>query len=377
MNFKNKKILILGCSLLLLSRAMTLPAQFPPRIQSPVVNEDMTVTFNLKAPDSREVALSFQMENHPMERDEDGTWTLTIGPLEPETYTYSFLVDGLKVLDPANAYMQVGQYPDFSLVNVPSDPPRFDELQDVPHGDLHILRYRSTAQDLNRKVYVYTPPAYDPSSGKKYPVLYLRHGGGGNETSWYLEGCAAEIMDNLLAQKKAVPMLLVMTNGNLEQEIEGGAYSREGIAVMGRELLEDVIPLVEKKFHVSGDPGNRAIAGLSMGGGQSFFMGLRNIETFDWIGCFSSGIFGGIPGSTFDAEKEIPGILTSSDDFNENLKLLYLSVGEQDPRMEYTDRVVSQFRENQLELVYETFEGTHEWKVWRHSLRNFLQMLFK
>lgn len=375
MNTKRK--LLIGCSLVLLSWAMTVSAQFPPRIQSPVVNDDLSVTFTLNAPESKEVALSFQMENHPMERDEEGIWKLTIGPLEPETYTYSFLVDGLKILDPANAYMQVGQYPDFSLFNVPSSPPRFDELQDVPHGDLHIVRYWSTAQDLNRKVYIYTPPDYDPSAGKKYPVLYLRHGGGGNETSWYVEGCTAEIMDNLLAQKAIVPMLVVMTNGNLEQDIEGGAYSREGIEVMARELLDDVIPLIEEKFLVSGDPANRAIAGLSMGGGQSFYIGLRNIGAFDWIGCFSSGIFGGIPGSSFDAEKEIPGILTRSDDFNEELELLYLSVGEQDPRLEHTARVVSQFKANQLDLTYETFEGTHEWKVWRHSLRNFLQMLFQ
>lgn len=351
-------------------------AQFGPRIKSPVINDDSSVTFSIGAPNAKEVTVNFQMKSYPMEKDAEGIWRVTVGPVEPEMYTYNFSVDGLKVLDPANPCMQVGQAPDFSLVNVPSNPPRFDEFQDVPHGDVHILNYYSTAQGVNRKVYVYTPPQYDPSSSKKYPVFYLRHGGGGNETSWYVEGSAVKILDNLLAQNKMVPMVVVMTNGNLEKEVEGGAYGREGITIMGNELFDDVIPLIEKKYRVYTDQENRAIAGLSMGGGQSFYIGLRNVDKFDWVGSFSSGIFGGIQGPGFNAENEVPGILSKSADFNQDLKLLYLSVGEQDSRLEHTQRAVSQFKENNLNLIYETFEGSHEWKVWRHSLANFLKLLF-
>ncbi|MEZ5071314.1 MAG: alpha/beta hydrolase-fold protein [Bacteroidales bacterium] len=352
-----KKSLVLLVFLLLAAGGQAF-AQFPARIASPVVDDDRRATFSLEAPNAREVALNFQMETHAMVRDAEGVWRVTIGPLDADRYTYSFRVDGLKVLDPANALMQVGQYPDFSLVDVLADPPRFDQLQDVPHGDLHTLRYHSSAQDLDRKVAVYTPPGYDPCAGTDYPVLYLRHGGGGNETSWQVEGCALEILDNLLARGDMVPMVVVMTNGNLEKPMDGGAYSKEGVAVMAAELMDDVMPLVEKKFRVSTDPSRRAIAGLSMGGGQSFYMGLRHLEAFDWIGSFSSGIFGGIPGSTFDAEAQIPGILTRPGRFNEELQLLYLSVGEQDPRMEHTDQVVGQFREAGLDLTYETFRGT-------------------
>ncbi|WP_372650892.1 alpha/beta hydrolase [Draconibacterium sp.] len=350
-------------------------AQFGPRIKSPVVNEDNSITFSIKAPNAKEVSVNMMMKNYPMERDVEGVWSVTVGPVEPEVYTYSFSVDGLKVLDPANPEMQVGQAPDFSLVNVPGNPPRFDELQDVPHGTMHILKYFSTTQDVNREVYVYTPPGYKPT--KKYPVFYLRHGGGGNETSWYVEGCTANIMDNLLAQNKIVPMVVVMPNGNVEKQTEGGAYGAEGIQIMADELFTDVIPLIEKEFSVYTDQKHRALAGLSMGGGQSFYIGLGNVDKFDWIGSYSSGIFGGIPGFSFDPEERIPGILSKSANFNKELDLFYLSCGEQDPRVEHTQKVVDLFKKNNLKVTYETYEGTHEWKVWKHSLRSFSQLLFR
>ena len=350
-------------------------AQFGPRIKSPVVHDDCTITFSINAPNASEVELTFQMQRYQMDKDAEGVWSVTIGPVEPDMYTYSFSVDRLKVLDPANPEMQVGQAPDFSLVTVPGNPPRFDELQDVPHGTMHIHKYYSSTQDVNRKLYVYTPPGFNPSI--KYPVFYLRHGGGGNETSWYIEGCAANILDNLYAHGKIVPMIVVMTNGNVEKPTEGGAYGEEGISIMAKELFNDVIPLVEKEYNVYNDQQHRAIGGLSMGGGQSFYIGLKNVDKFDWIGVFSSGIFGGIPGAEFIAEEEIPGILTNSSGFNKELQLFYMSVGEQDPRKEYTGKVVDQFKANNLKVTYETFDGTHEWKVWRHSLRNFLQLLFR
>jgi len=354
---------------------MNVSAQFGPRIKSPVVNDDSSITFSLQAKNAKEVSVFFDMKNYPMEKDAEGVWRVTVGPVQPEMYTYMFLVDGLKVLDPANPNMQVGQAPDFSLVNVPGNPPRFDELQEVPHGTVHIHKYYSTTQDVDRKVYVYTPPAYDPA--KKYPVFYLRHGGGGNQTSWYVEGCASDILDNLYAENKIVPMIVVMTNGNVEKQTEGGAYGEEGISIIANELFNDVIPLIEKEYKVYTDQKYRALAGLSMGGGQSFYIGLKNVDKFDWIGSFSSGIFGGIPGVEFNAEKEIPGILTKSSDFNKELKLFYLSCGEQDPRLEHTGKVIDQFKANNLKVTYETFPGTHEWKVWKHSLRNFLLLLFK
>ena len=354
-----------------------LKAQFFSGPISPLVNDDHTVTFSLKAENASKVSLSFGMESFPMDKDDSGIWSTTIGPLTPDLYTYSFSVDGLKILDPANPEMQVGQRPDFNLVNIPGNPLRFDELRDVPHGAVHILRYYSTVQSVNRKVYVYVPPTYNQKSDEKFPVLYLRHGGGGNETSWYNEGCAPFIMDNLLAEGKVTPMIIVMTNGNLEKETEGGAYGEEGISIMGKELMNDVIPLIEENYRVYTDQKNRALAGLSMGGGQSFYIGLKNPELFDWLGVFSSGIFGGIPGVNFEPEKEIPGILTNSAYYNNNFKLFYMSVGEQDPRIEYTGKVVDTFIQNNLDIQYKHVEGTHEWKVWRLALHDFISQLFK
>ncbi|HPF52423.1 MAG TPA: alpha/beta hydrolase-fold protein, partial [Draconibacterium sp.] len=205
---------------IILLMSLNVFAQFGPGIKSPVVNDDSGVTFSIKAPDAKKVSLSFQMENYPMKKDAEGVWSVTVGPVDPEGYTYAFTVDGLKVLDPANPQMQIGQAPSWSLVTVPGNPPRFYEMQDVPHGTIHIHKYYSTTQEVNRELYVYTPPGYN--ANKKYPVLNLRHGGGDNETAWYVVGDAANILDNLLAEGKIVPMIVVMTNGNVEKQTEGG-----------------------------------------------------------------------------------------------------------------------------------------------------------
>jgi len=347
------------------------------RLRSPVVNPDHTVTFSLDAAKATQVELMFGpgMSRQPFQKDENGIWKITIGPLEPDLYTYGIFVDGLRIVDPLNPEMQGGTAPGFNLFNVPGNPPRFDELQEVPHGNVHIRTYYSTVQDLYRKVYVYVPPGYEADPARKYPVLYLRHGGGGNETSWYNEGCAPIIMDNLLARGKVTPMIMVMPNGNVVNGPAG--YSDEAIQIAADELFEDVVPLIESRYRVYTDQEHRAIAGLSMGGGQSFYIGLRNIDQFDWIGTFSSGIFGGIPNVEFDAEKEIPGLLSESRRFNESLELFYVSVGEQDPRYEHTEAVVDTFREHKLEVEYKTEQGVHEWKVWRLSLLDFLPRLFK
>lgn len=347
--------------------------------RSPKVLPDQRISFTLNAPKASEVSLIFGSKDPvpiSLKKDEKGIWSVTIGPVAPELYTYAFVVDGLKIADPSNPEMQGGTAPGFNLVNVPGDPARFDELQQVPHGTTQIRTYYSTIQKTNRKVYIYVPPQYDANPKQKFPVLYLRHGGGGNETSWYNEGCAGIILENLIAQGKAKPMLIVMTNGNIESG-SAGAYSKEGIKIVSDELFNDVIPMIEQNYRVYTDEANRAIAGLSMGGGQSFYIGLQNTDKFDWLGVFSTGIFGGIPNTSFDAEKEVPGILTNSSVFNKNLKLFYLTVGEQDPRVEPTTQLINKFRQSQLNVDFKTYPGTHEWQVWRLSLRDFLTKVFQ
>lgn len=345
---------------------------------SPVVLPDHRVTFTLNAPKASEVMVMFgsDMTKYPMAKDDKGIWSVTIGPVTPELYTYAITVDGLKILDPLNPELQGGTAPGANLLNVPGNPPRFDELQDVAHGAVHIVTYYSTVQKKFRKMYIYVPPTYNQNQTQKIPVLYLKHGGGGNETSWYNEGCAGIIMDNLLAQGKVKPMIIVMPNGNVETGIPGG-YTNEAIAVVSGELFKDIVPLIEQNYRVYTDQANRAIAGLSMGGGQSFYIGLRNIDEFDYVGSFSTGIFGGIPNASFDAEKEIPGLLTKSSAFNNSLKLFYISVGDKDPRFDPTRNMVNTFKQNNLKVEYKTFPGLHEWRVWRESLYDFLPRLFR
>jgi len=344
---------------------------------SPVVHPDLTVTFNLYAPTVSEVLLMFEGDTvrFPMIKDERGRWAVTVGPLKPRIYTYALLVDGLRILDPLNPELQLGTAPGFNLLNVPGNPPRFDELQDVPHGAVHIRTYYSKVQKKFHKVYVYVPPSYEQDVDKKYPVLYLRHGGGGNETSWYNEGAAGIIMDNLLAEGKVVPMIIAMTNGNVETGMPGG-YNNEALQVGADELFTDVLPVIENNYRVYTDQQHRAVGGLSMGGGQSFYIGLRNVDKFDWIGVFSTGLFGGIAEANFDAEKTIPGLLTDTPAFNKSLRLFYISVGEQDPRLEATGKFVNTLRQHKMNVEFQSFPGIHEWQVWRMSLYDFLPRLF-
>ncbi len=371
-----RTVLLLICVTFPTSVCLTAQGLFSSR--SPVVNADKTVTFTLNAPNAGEVVLMLGSGNprYPMTKGEDGRWSVTVGPLKPELYTYNIIVDGLRIVDPSNPEMQGGTAPGSNLLDVPGDPPRFDQIQDGPHGAVDIRTYFSKVQNVFRRVYIYTPPEYDTKTDKKYPVLYLRHGGGGNETSWYNEGRAGIIMDNLLAKNMAEPMLIVMMNGNVETGAAGG-YNAEAMEIVAKELFEDVIPLVEKNYRVYADQKHRAVAGLSMGGGQSFYIGLKYVEKFDWLGVFSTGLFGGIQGASFNAEEYIPGLLTNPTKFNNELELFYITVGEQDSRIEYTGNLVNTFREKRLDVVYETFPGNHEWRVWRESLYNFLPRLFR
>jgi Enterochelin esterase and related enzymes len=221
-----------------------------------------------------------------MAKDSEGNWSVTIGPLAPEIYEYSFVVDGAKVLDARNPFVKMGDFA-ASLVDIPGTPARFDEIQDVPHGTLNLLNYTSSTFKKWRNLYVYLPPQYSAQATRRFPVLYLRHGNGDYETAWPFEGRAGVILENLIAHGKAVPMVIVMPYG--ESNATGGGTS-EGIDALDRELRDDIIPLVERRYRVLTDRQSRAIAGLSMGGGQAFTIGLKHLDRFAWIGEFSSGL---------------------------------------------------------------------------------------
>jgi enterochelin esterase family protein len=342
------------------------------RLVSPEIHPDRSVTFQIRAPQATDVVLSLGGAKR-MKKDETGLWSITIGPLEPEIYEYSFVVDGARVLDTGNPFLKTGQEVSANLLDVPGSPPRFDQTQDVPHGALQIRSYTSTPLKQSRKMYVYTPPEYDAEPTRRFPVVYLRHGSGDDESTWSIEGRAGVILENLIAQRKAVPALIVMTNGDTDRTWAGGS-SPEAMDLLGRELIGDVIPLVEKTYRAAPGRESRAIVGLSMGGGQAFTIGLRNMDHFAWVGEFSSGL---LSDADFQLSKHIPGLLENPAATNGKLKLLYLACGTDDPRITGHLNLVDELTVHQIRHVWFPTPGVHEWKVWRHALADFLQKTFR
>lgn len=342
------------------------------RVVSPEVREDRTIVFRLKAPEATRVTLSFA-GSKPMSKDDSGIWSATVGPVDPEIYQYNFVVDGVRILDPGNPNLKNGRTPDASIVEIPGNPPRFDQQQDVPHGALHILTYRSTPLKKTRKLYVYTPPSYDLDLHRRFPVLYLRHGSGDNEENWSDTGRAGVILDNLIAQQKAVPMIIVMPNGDTDGSWAGGS-SPEGIEMLSQELLSDIVPMIDQTYRVLPGRENRAITGLSMGGGQAFTIGLKHLDLFAWVGEFSSGL---VSDREFHLDKYLPGFLDHPDGVNKKLKLLFLSCGTEDPRYPGQLDLADNLKQHNIRYVWYPTPGIHEWKVWRHALAEFAQKVFQ
>ena len=293
----------------------------PPPIVSPEVSADRNLTLRYRAPEAKQVTVSGELDGkpHPMTKGADGVWTVTIGPLGPDIYTYAFNVDGVVALDPQNTNTKLGygSFGPVSVVQVPGDGPQFYDSKPVPHGDVRIRPYESKSLGFSRTVWVYTPPGYD--SGKDYPVLYLLHGAGDVESGWVLIGRANLILDNLIAEGKAKPMVVVMPQGHPIQsfwtgpakalpDTMGAAFAKGGIdavltALMsgdgkgrlspfGKDLMDDVVPMVEKSFKVSKKPEDRAIAGLSMGGGQTLNVALNRPEMFRYVAIMSGAVTG-------------------------------------------------------------------------------------
>jgi enterochelin esterase-like enzyme len=342
---------------------------------SPVVNADRTITFRLKAPDAQKVSLLFgewDVVDRPMKKDQEGVWSITLGPVKPRLYQYTFLVDGVKMPDMENPVVKAGTSIYGSIVEVSGDTARFDEEQNVAHGEIHILKYISTPLKRLREMVVYVPAAYLDDNQARFPVLYLRHGGGDNESSWVNDGRAAVILDNLIASGNAVPMLIVMTNGLTDGSWAGGS-SVEGMNTLEQELLTDVIPMIEKRYHVLANRENRAIAGLSMGGGQAYVLGLRNLDKFSYIGEFSAGI---LSEASFDYEKYIPGVISNPAAINQQLHLLWISCGTKDPRYAGHQGLISDLKSRGITFEFHDIPAGHEWQFWRIQLHDFAQHLF-
>ena len=343
---------------------------------SPVVNADNSIVFRIKAKEAKKVELMFDGWDYPaqqLKKDTVGVWSITLNSVDPGLYEYFFFVDGVRCLDLSNPRVKTGQELDASIVEVTSLQPRFYELQNVAHGTIHILKYYSTPLHKMKNLVVFTPAEYEGTSTRKFPVLYLRHGGGDNETSWYKDGRADVILENLIASKKAIPMIVVMPNGMTDGSWSGGS-SPEGIKSLENELITDIIPLVEKRFRVATGSENRAIAGLSMGGGQAFVIGLRNLDKFSWVGEFSSGL---LSDKNFQIDKYAPGVLDHSKEVNSKLRLLWISCGSKDVRYPGYLNFSDMLKKNGINCETSEMVAAHEWKFWRHQLAVFSQRLFK
>ncbi|MES2455644.1 MAG: alpha/beta hydrolase-fold protein [Bacteroidota bacterium] len=343
---------------------------------SPVVHQDRSITFRLKAKNAKAVNLIFgewDIKPAAMKKDTAGNWEITIAPVVPGVYSYQFAVDGLNVLDPANPVVKSGTEVYGSIVEVSGAEPRFDELQQVPHGVLQYTKYQSSVLSKLRGMVVYLPAEYAQQPSAKFPVLYLRHGGGDNETSWtQAAGKADVILENLIAAKKAKPMIIVMTNGLTDGTWAGGS-SKEGVEQLDAELVKDIVPFVEKNYRVKADKNSRAIAGLSMGGGQAYLMGLKHQDLFSYVGEFSSGL---LSDAKFDVNERLPGVFDHPEPVNKNLKLLWIACGKDDPR--YPGHLALAYTLKEKGIRFESHEspGGHEWRFWREQLRDFIQQLF-
>lgn len=344
-------------------------------LQSPRILPDNSILFNVKANDASQWRISLDPAAR-FYRMPDGSWQAHTKPLMEGFHYYWFSVNGMDFSDPASkSYFGCGRMT--SAIDIPEKDCTFYDLKDVPHGTVHQMEYFSTVRGKNVGVWVYTPAGY--SEGKrKYPVLYLQHGGGEDETGWVNQGRTNYILDNLIADGKAKEMIIVMANSTFNVPDKPFSYSIEGIKPFEQDLTECLIPFIEKNFRIQKDQKNRALAGLSMGGGETFFAGLQHTELFSHLGIFSTGVFGGIrEAGAFDAEKAIPGLISNAAHYNSALKLLYISVGQHDPRLSGTEKAVNSMQQQGLHIAFSTFPGDHEWQVWRKSLHEFAQKIFK
>jgi enterochelin esterase-like enzyme len=358
--------------------AQTPPPQRPPQLVSPEVHADGSVTFRFRAPNALEAKLEREgVEPIAMQKDEQGVWSVTTAPLNPDYYGYSILVDGARSLDPSNPMLVPNLLNPDSAVHVPGPLSLPWELNDVPHGEIHHHFYKSAVAGDDRDYYVYTPAGYDPAAKKKtYPVLYLLHGFSDDASGWTAVGHANVILDNLIAQGKAKPMIVVMPLGYGTMEmirLGWGAWSHTDVRdanfkKFSEALLTEVMPQVENEYRITKDRNSRAIAGLSMGGSESLLTGLNNLDKFSWVGAFSSG---GIPE---DFQNDFPALDAKA---NQQLHLLWIACGTEDHLITINRNLREWLKTKGVKMTEIETPGMHTWMVWRRNLSEFAPLLFR
>jgi len=350
---------------------------FAQPIISPEVQADRRVVFRLSAPNAKEVKLHCDgVNNAVMQKDEHGVWAFTSDPLEPDIYTYSFRVDGVRMIDPANSSLKYNLLNFDSQVYVPGPQSLPWEVNDVPRGLLHHHFYKSTVAEDNRDFIVYTPPGYDPTARKRYPVLYLLHGYSDDASAWSEAGRANVILDNLIARDQAKPMIVVMPLGYGTMDMVKGGPSRtrmsdswpRSLAKFSDTLLDEVMPQVEKTYRVKQDRQDRAIAGLSMGGAESLVVGLKHLDRFAWIGAFSAG------GVGTNYAGQFPALNAKA---NDQLRLLWLGCGQEDKLIKGNQQFCDWLKSQGIHYTWVESPGAHNFRVWRRYLAEFAPRLFQ
>lgn len=355
--------------------------QHPPVIQSPDVQNDGRVTFRYFDPDAHNVAVNLEGEAKPiaMQKDQQGVWTATTSTLAPELYGYSFDVDGMHRLDPMNSEIKPNLLNLSNLVRIPGTSPMRWEQQDIAHGTVHHHFYKSNVVGDNRDYYVYTPPGYDPAADKRYPVLYLLHGFSDDASAWTSVGKANLILDSLIDEGKAKPMIVVMPLGYGAPQIvqrprtPGSAFSNtslreENFTKFQQALLQEVLPQVEREYKVDSNRSARAVAGLSMGGAESLLTGLNHLDKFAWVGAFSAGGLGN------DFATAFPQLTSAA---NDQLRTLWIACGTEDRLITANRDLIAWLKGKGIQLTQIETPGMHTWMVWRRDLIEFAPLLFQ
>jgi len=384
--YQNKIIASIACVLLCLTILTKAQPPRGPLVISPQINSNKTVTFRYLAPLAKEVKLSGQFFKGSigMIKDSAGIWSATVGPIAPDIYPYSFQVDGVTAMDPANVAFFPNERFKASLVDIPADEPLVHAMHDVPHGTI-TYEYYPSLENSTGSLVVYTPPGYEKEPGKKYPVFYLISGTTDTEETFFKVGRVNMILDNLIAEGKAKPMIVVMPYGNpmariAEQQGKpkpADLMSRDGADAMNRaklfetDLIKNIIPYVEKNYHVIADKNSRAIGGFSRGGGQTLRAGFGNMDTFSWICCYSAYL------STPEMENNFKDIGGNPDNTNKQLKLLWVSVGSDDFLYKQTVEFLDYLKSKNVNCKSLITPGGHTWMNVKNYLAQTTPLLFQ
>jgi len=371
---KYSLLIIVACSISFFAITQP-PANTPPAFESAEVHKDNKITFRYFSVNAKEVKVSTQLASgtQPMTKGENGIWSVTLGPVKPDMYPYYFLVDGIQVADPRNTSIFPNEGFQNSIVEITGSTPLVHTVQNVPHGTLS-YRYYYSPELGTRPVLIYTPPGYEADTKTKYPVLYLLHGTTDTEETWAKVGRANIILDNLIAQGKAKPMIIVMPYGRAYPKISkssGSLRNWENLQEIKKDFLNYLFPFIDKNYRTKTDKDNRAVAGFSGGGGTSLYIGLNNPDLFSWVCGFAPGMLK----DEFERNNAIAFADPSLT--NQRLKLFWIGVGKDDGLYP----VISEYLKvlDEKKIKNETFisDGGHTWMNCKLYLATIAQKLFK